>query len=248
MIYLVFIILDLKKLMENCQDLLNERGMNVISIQKKFIFIHVPKTGGNSLQKALKMYSEDILTTNDKNQDGIERFGIINIKYKTKKHSPLSYYNSVMEKSLFRKLFKFAVIRNPWERMISLYFSAHRGLKIEWNRNKFLEMVYRAKPLRYFISSNNERVNEIDKCQFHNKQNSKPLDSDIDFLIRYERLNDDFEKVCKILDIPPKSLKVLNQSKREHYSIYYDDDLIDLIKRKFREEIIYGKYQFQKNN
>jgi len=70
--------------------------MNVISIQKKFIFIHVPKTGGNSLQKVLKVYSEDVLTTNGKYQDGIERFGVTNVKYKTKKHSPLSYYYSVM--------------------------------------------------------------------------------------------------------------------------------------------------------
>ena len=204
----------------------------MISIRNKFIFIHIPKTGGNSLQEVLKIYSEDILTTNNKYQDGIERFGVTNIKYRTKKHSPLSYYHSVMERSLFKQLFKFATIRNPWERMISLYFSPHRGLKIEWNKNKFIELVYRAKPLRYFI----------------NKQNSKSLDNDIDFLIRYERLNDDFEKVCKILNIPPKSLKVLNRSRREHYSMYYDDDLIDLVKRKFREEIVYGKYQFRKNN
>lgn len=220
---------------------MNERGINMISIQNNFIFIHVPKTGGNSLQEILKIYSEDVLTTNGKYQDGIEDFGVTNTKYKTKKHSPLSYYHSVMEKCLFEQLFKFAIIRNPWERMISLYFSAHRGPKIEWNRNKFIELVYRSKPLRYFI-------NKIYRYRSYNKQNSKTLDNDIDFLIRYERLNDDFEKVCKILGISPKPLKVLNQSRRQHYSMYYDDELIDLIERKFREEIIYGKYQFQKNN
>jgi len=236
----------------------------MISIQNKFIFIHVPKTGGNSLQEILKIYSEDVLTTNGKYQDGIEDFGVTNTKYKTKKHSPLSYYHSVMEKCLFEQLFKFAIIRNPWERMISLYFSAHRGPKIEWNRNKFIELVYRAKPLRYFICLNNNSrnkfielvyrskplryfINKIYRYRSYNKQNSKTLDNDIDFLIRYESLNDDFEKVCKILGISPKPLKVLNQSRREHYSMYYDDELIDLIERKFREEIIYGKYQFQKN-
>jgi len=100
----------------------------MLSINKKFLFIHVPKTGGNSIQKILKKYSEDNITIGE-HQDGIERFGVQNREYKTVKHSPLSYYKAVIEPELYKKLFKFATIRNPWDRIISFYFSPHRGVK-----------------------------------------------------------------------------------------------------------------------
>ena len=112
----------------------------VISIQKNFLFIHVPKTAGNSIQHILKDYSEDSIVTTARRQDGIERFGVRNDKYHTTKHSPLSQYRKVLEPELYDQLFKFATIRNPWERMISRYFSLHRRVKA-WSREDFAQFI-----------------------------------------------------------------------------------------------------------
>ena len=122
----------------------------MISIQKKFLFIHVPKTGGNSIQNILKDYSEDEIVVLAKHQDGVERFEVRNKKYNITKHYSRSHYKSVLDIRTYCTLFKFAVIRNPWDRMISFYFSPHRGA-IEWNRNDFLRLVSSVPTLGHYI-------------------------------------------------------------------------------------------------
>ena len=96
----------------------------MISESKQFIFIHVPKTGGNSLQEMLLKYSEDKIDLYRENQDGVERFAIkSSYSAKLKKHSILRDYKAYLTPEVYDKYFKFAVIRNPWERAISLCFS-----------------------------------------------------------------------------------------------------------------------------
>ncbi|UZQ55663.1 hypothetical protein OOK60_06210 [Trichothermofontia sichuanensis B231] len=73
----------------------------------------------------------------------------------------------------------------------------------------------------------------------------KPLDGDIDFLMRFERLEHDFKLVCEKLDIPYSPLPKRNQSCRDHYAKYYDEELKAIVGAKFREEIAFGNYTFE---
>ena len=96
----------------------------MISIKNNFLFIHIPKTAGNSIQNVLKEYSEDKITISSENkQDGINQFGIRSNNYNLNKHSNLKNYKYEIERDIFTKLFKFTVVRNPWDRVISFYFS-----------------------------------------------------------------------------------------------------------------------------
>jgi Sulfotransferase family len=225
----------------------------MLSIKQNFLFIHAPKTGGNSLQYILSHYSEDDIVTTKKRhgrfasekiiQDGKERFEVHNKKYKiTKKHFSLSEYKSVLEDSIYQKLFKFSVIRNPWDRMISFYFSPHRGIK--WDRQTFIDLLERAEPLRFYICDN-EPLEK--KSGFIRTTKNHDLANNIDALLRFEHLNDDFKSVCQNLEITLGELPQLNKSTRMHYSYYYDDHLKNLVHEKFIEEVNYGKYQFQQD-
>jgi hypothetical protein len=87
----------------------------MISFQKGFLFVHIPKTAGNSIQTILHHYSEDEIVALRAEQDGIERFGLRNPNYKIKKHSTLAEYRAALGEARFRDLYKFTCVRNPWD-------------------------------------------------------------------------------------------------------------------------------------
>src|SRR4029434_3406539 len=115
----------------------------MISLQKRFLFVHIPKTAGNSIQSVLRDYSEDQLVALRNEQDGIERFGLRNPKYKIKKHSTLSEYRDALGDEQFRNLYKFTCVRNPWDRMVSYCFAATQNPE-NWNRKKFRGIISQA--------------------------------------------------------------------------------------------------------
>ena len=196
-----------------------------------FLFVHIPKTAGNSIQNVLKAYSEDKIVCLAPHQDGLERFEVRSDKFNIHKHSTLQDYQAELGDDIFQRLFKFTTIRNPWDRMVSYYFSPHRG-HVSWDREQFTKLVAQISPTSTHIF-------------LADKDNPQPnCFNNIDFFIRYENLNDDFKKVCELIEIPWRPLPIRNQSKRQLYSIYYDDELIALVKDKFSEEIHYFNYEF----
>jgi chondroitin 4-sulfotransferase 11 len=78
---------------------------------KKCIFVHIPKTAGTSVTDAL--------------------FGT-----PRPRHRPLQWYEG-MEPELYKEYFKFAFVRNPWDRLVSGYHyvvnkKPKKQSEIEW--------------------------------------------------------------------------------------------------------------------
>jgi hypothetical protein len=201
----------------------------MISLQKRFLFVHIPKTAGNSIQSVLRDYSEDQLVALRKEQDGIERFGLRNAKYKIKKHSKLSEYHDALGDEQFRNLYKFTCVRNPWDRMVSYYFTPTQNTET-WNRKKFRETIFKA-------------VSVADYLRLHNGEED-PF-ANVDYIMKFENLVDDFRAVCEAINISPPTLPKYNRSTREHYSKYYDDELRELVRIQFAPEIERFSYTFE---
>src|SRR5438094_7076105 len=102
----------------------------MISFQKSFLFIHIPKTAGNSIQSVLRDYSEDQLVALRKEQDGIERFGLHNPKYRIRKHSTLREYRDTLGDEQFRKLYRFTCVRNPWTAWCRITLPRRKAWKV----------------------------------------------------------------------------------------------------------------------
>lgn len=181
------------------------------------------------MQAILRQYSEDEIVVNtDGGQDGVERFGVRNTLLGVGKHSRLAEYRDALGRERFDHFYKFSCVRNPWDRMISLYFSPHRG-RDRWNPRQFERLVESAQSAADIL-----RLDPGDRDPFGN----------VDSVIRYEQLNEDFRAVAERMGIEAPELPVYNRSSREHYSQYYDARSRDLVARRHAEDIARFSYTF----
>src|SRR5262249_8949149 len=134
----------------------------MISFQKRFLFVHIPKTAGNSIQSVLRDYSEDQLVALRKEQDGIERFGLRNPRYKLRKHSTLREYRDTLGNEQFRKLYRFTCVRNPWDRMVSYYFTPTQSPET-LDCKKFARIISKAVSIADYL-----RLNDNEEDPFAN--------------------------------------------------------------------------------
>ncbi len=202
----------------------------MISLQKRFLFVHIPKTAGNSIQSTLRDYSEDQLVALRREQDGIERFALRNPNYNIKKHSTLAEYYNALGREQFRNLYKFTCVRNPWDRMVSYYFTPTQTPET-WDPKKFRKIIFKVVSVADYL-----RLVNGEEDPFAN----------VDYIMRFENLADDFRTVCGTLEIAPATLPRYNRSSREHYSKYYDNDLRELVRSRFAAEIDRFGYTFEK--
>ena len=75
----------------------------------KMIFLHIPKTGGTSIEKSLNLL-------NIYNGYGINK------KNKAMQHFDSHEYKKHLGKEKYNQYYKFTIIRNPYEKVISDYF------------------------------------------------------------------------------------------------------------------------------
>jgi hypothetical protein len=93
----------------------------IISAGRKFIFVHIPKTGGTSLALALedRAMKDDILvgdTPKAKKRRG--RLKTLTSAGRLWKHSTLADIDGVVDPAAY---FVLTIVRNPWDRAVSYY-------------------------------------------------------------------------------------------------------------------------------
>ena len=185
----------------------------MISHKHKFIFIEVPKTGTTTICSILS-----------DNFDAVQPYKHLDIvQYKEKFPKETSSY------------FKFSFVRNPWSRVVSLYYR-NEGIQKK-NEMTFVEFVDWIQLATDTCTYPTPKKNMIDFFKIDNELK-------IDFIGKFENLQQDFNIVCDKIGISHQKLPHKNKSKHKHYTEYYDDETREIVAEKCAKDIEYFGYKF----
>jgi hypothetical protein len=218
----------------------------LISELYKTIFIHIPKTGGTSIECKLGQFSSLKPGVQDHRTIGqIEPFNALDLLRLINPHKRNDFGFKEVVKQItsdhisnekYNQYFKFTFVRNPWSRIHSWYLNVQR----DPNHQKDY-YYYNTITLYDFISRNFNRGSL--KSQLYwitDKKGNIPLD----FIGRFETLESDFKHIATRLSIKDLSLPHLLQYDHLPYRQCYDTKSIELVLSLYRKEIDYFNFCF----
>ncbi len=216
----------------------------LISESHSFIFIHIYKNAGTSIEAALRPFATSMFR---QRLSGVARYPVLgNLAswlMRFDRFDPSPYPSHVPARRIvsglggdaYRSYFSFAFVRNPWDWQVSLYNymlknSNHHQHELVKNLGSFGEYIrWRcAEEVRYqrdFIYS-------------------EQGDLLVDFVGRFEQIEQDFESVCSRIGVSV-SLPRINVSSAASYREYYDKETVDLVSRVFEPDILTFGYRFE---
>jgi len=133
---------------------------------------------------------------------------------------------------LFTHYFKFGFVRNPWDRVVSLYLRKE-GIQMA-NRMTFEQFVFWIQNCTDTCIHPSRKRNQLD---FFTNQDGKVL---VDFIGKFENIDKDWEIICNklgLLTLLPHKKK--NNDRIKHYMEYYTDLTRAIIQEKFIVDINY---------
>ena len=174
----------------------------MICHEHECVFIHIPKNAGQSIESVFlglvnltwAARAPLLLRANTDPKAGPPRLAHL------KAHEYVGCGHLAQEQ--FTRYFKFAFVRNPWDRMVSIY--KYMGLRKGLSFKEFLMGEFKSdiwKNRHWFVGP---QVGFI--C-------SPSGELMVDFLGRFEKLQEDFQVVCQRLGLPALELPHVNQSK-----------------------------------
>lgn len=195
----------------------------------KLIYLHIQKTGGNSISKLFYPFSEDQITIR-KHQDGVNRFGIRG-KFTPRKHAYLTEYRDTMGSAMDDYDIVISV-RNPLDRAISMYFSPHN-----WHR-KNGESWEAVEP---FWSMNRFDLIVNKMCQMSDFLRLDGKTQMPDYIINFDSMREDLISLSTKKNIPLNidHLPHANQSAGTHEMMLQarqDRKVIELVQSRFQSD------------
>ncbi len=196
-------------------------------LKRKYVFVHIPRTGGMSVRNICDIF-------------GITAIGH-NLRYK-------NYLSIAKYKERYNKnCFAFTFVRSPWDRVVSAFHFLMSGGLNEEDKKDYEEYIskYNGDFRKFVIEAFNDNILE----QLHFRPQYKWICNDegklvVDFVGKFENFQLDFHKICEIMDIEKRNLPHQNKSSHKHYREYYDEEMKKVIAKAYRKDIEMFDYSF----
>lgn len=204
----------------------------MINHEFRCLSVHIPKTAGNSINRVFGTSWEN--------------------------HKDLRRYAAELPAATFDAYYKFAIVRNPWDRLFSDYNYQKKKsrapesklflFKPNGEKRRFREWAEAAlsDPHRYAPASWGGEVSpgihrwspQVDWITLDGRVA-------VDRVLRLETLPEDFAALGASLNLPRVKLPRRNRRHHWHYSWYYDETTRDLVSAYYARDIETFGYRFE---
>jgi hypothetical protein len=206
----------------------------VISHRHRCIFVHIPRTGGSSIENVIWPGER---TEADLWMGFTSRY---HNKYQTGglQHLRASQIRQEIGSQIFDSYFKFAIVRDPWDRLVSQY-SYMRGRP---DLREFIGMS-ETDSFRTYLQLIQKRahVQWAPQYDFLFDERGRAL---VDFTGRFERISQDADAIFSRVGLHGADLPHVNASARGEVREYYDDETAALVARIYARDIETFGYTF----
>jgi chondroitin 4-sulfotransferase 11 len=229
----------------------------IVSDEREFVYLVVQKVACSSIKTALvPLFDLDTAQYETVRKDGAQSLKVHKLFDNSGYQIGKLQFASELE-GKYRDYFKFAFVRNPWDRLVSCYsqkLSDGKGDNIGRRSNLSPSIsgieLYNGMPFDHFVQA----IHAIpdDKANSHFRSQCATIcdeDGNImaDFVGHFETLEEDFRYVAGEIGVPELQLPHLLRSKNREgrsYSEFYDDRLAELVYERYTKDIELFGYSF----
>jgi hypothetical protein len=207
----------------------------LISDSHQFIFVQMRKAASSSIQSQLSPYVLPRPVGRWAHLKSRARLEWDYRKYVFRTHDDILAARRRMPAEKFQAYFKFAFVRNPWERLVSEY--EYIRSRPDHGRHR---RVMRLGSFEAFVRM---QIPRRDAYQLHMLRDREGALL-VDYVGKVETLDQDWRYVCDRLGIPHSELPRRNMTRHRPYRDYFDASLGELVARHWGPEIRLFDYAF----
>ena len=206
----------------------------IISHRHKFIFFAIPKTATHSIRSALRQHTGP----DDWEQQmlfGEQSLPIPQLARLRHGHISAQEIRPHLEAGVCDSYFKFALVRNPFDRFVSCCFFLNRTnpnfedeavafMKEYLPRPRFQQRILVQPQYQQLYTADGELA--------------------LDYVGRYEDLQQSYDTICERVGLPESELGQNNSSEHSSFARYYDDELRQQVADFYKEDLRLFSYDY----
>ncbi|MEL6645480.1 MAG: sulfotransferase family 2 domain-containing protein [Pseudomonadota bacterium] len=205
-----------------------------LSLERQFLFVHIPKTAGSSIREAVAPYCVQRNRTPWRRVSSYLPLREDPHRAYLRGHDTAAQARRKLGGDLFDRLYRFAVVRNPYDLAVSYFafLKKHPHLK----RHKQAVSLSFEDFLRRWA-----RGQRRDQSRFVEDRAGRMI---VPHILHFETLAQDLERTGRDIGVDFGAVRRVNASDRGDYRSYYTPGARALVERLFARDLAHWEYDF----